>query len=69
MTRDKNLFFYFSSKKRGFVSYDDNNNGRIIGIINVGKFPSSTIGNVVLVDDLKHILLCISQLCVKGKKI
>lgn len=64
MSRYKYILIYFSLKKGDFVSYDNNNNkGRIIGCGTIGKFPNSTIDDVILVDVLKHNLIRISQLC------
>ena len=66
MTRDKSKFSSFSPKDGGSVTFRDNSKGKIIGISNVGKNSSLTIENVLLVDELKHNLLRISQLCDKG---
>lgn len=56
-------------KKKGFVTYGDNNKGSIFGKGSVGKPPSTTISGILLVEGLKHDLLSISQLCKKGYKI
>ena len=48
----------------GTVTFGDDSKGKIIGIGNI-KISSSPFENVVLVDDLKHNLLSISQLCDK----
>nr|KYP45507.1 hypothetical protein KK1_032918 [Cajanus cajan] len=54
-------------KNEGFVTYGDNNKGRILGHGNIGNSSSLTlIENVLLVDGLKHNLLSISQLSDKG---
>lgn len=65
MTVDKSMLSSISYKKRGFISYGDNNKGRITGFDIIFKFPKPTIGDVVLVYGLKHYLLSISQLCDK----
>lgn len=54
ITRDKSLLSSLFLKKRGFVSYSDNNKGMIIGSDSIGKFPNKTIGDVLFVDGLKH---------------
>lgn len=57
MTIDNTLLSFFYLNKGVFVSYGDNNKGRIIVTDNIGKFPIPTIGGVLLVDGLKHNLL------------
>ena len=64
MTGDKSKFSFLSLKAKGFVTYGDNNQGRILGIGKVGKSPQTMIDNVLLVKGLKHNLLSISQLSV-----
>lgn len=69
LTRDARKFSFISHKTSGHVTYGDNNKGKIRGIGKV-QIPSSfTIENVLLVKDLKHNLLSISQLCDKGLKV
>ena len=53
----------------GDVSFGDNSKGKILGIRNVGKISSTLIENVCLVENLKHNLISISQLCDKGYKV
>ncbi|KAH9725866.1 hypothetical protein KPL70_008032 [Citrus sinensis] len=53
----------------GDVSFGDNSKGKILGIGNVGKVSSTLIENVCLVENLKHNLISISQLCDKGYKV
>lgn len=53
ITEGKTLFSFFDPKKRGFISYGDNKEERIIFIGIVGKFPNLTIKEVLLVDGLK----------------
>nr|KYP59864.1 hypothetical protein KK1_015305 [Cajanus cajan] len=70
MTRDPSKFTSLKLKHEGFVTYGDNNKGRILGCGNVGN--SSTpklIENVLLIEGLKHNLLSISQLSDKGFRI
>jgi hypothetical protein len=69
MMGDIFLFFDFVSKKKGFVTNDDNNKGAILGKGNIGNPSSTTISDVLLVEGLKHNLISISQLCDKGYKV
>ena len=69
MTGDKNLFMDLKPKNEGDVIFGDNSKGQIEGIGSIGNKSSTFIENVLLVNDLKHNLLCISQLCDKGLKL
>ena len=69
MTGDKSKFSSLSLKENGYVTYGDNNKGKILGVGKVGKTPSASIDNVLYVQGLKHSLLSISQLCDKGNKV
>jgi len=60
------MFIDFTRKERGFVSYGDNNQGKILGMGVVGNPSTTTIKDVMLVDGLKHNLLSISQFCDNG---
>uniref|UniRef100_A0A151UDN7 Retrovirus-related Pol polyprotein from transposon TNT 1-94-like beta-barrel domain-containing protein n=1 Tax=Cajanus cajan TaxID=3821 RepID=A0A151UDN7_CAJCA len=55
MTGDPSKFSSLKLKNEGYVTYGDNNKGRILGHGNVGNSSSQTlIENVLLVDGLKH---------------
>ena len=69
MTGDISLFIDFKAKKKGYVTYGDNNKGAILGKGSVGNPSTTTISDVHLVEGLKHNLLSISQLCDKGYKV
>nr|KYP76723.1 Copia protein [Cajanus cajan] len=70
MTGDPSKFSNMKLKNEGFVTYGDNNKGKILGCGNIGNSSSSTlIENVLLVEGLKHNFLSISQLSDKGFKI
>jgi len=56
-------------KPVGYVTYEDSNRGRILGIGDIREDDKVIIKDVLLVDGLKHNLLSISQLCDKGYKI
>ena len=51
------------------MTFGDNRKGRIIVHGSIGNNSSSLIENVLIVDDSKHNLLRISQLCDKGLKV
>jgi len=53
-------------KSVGFVTYGNNNRGRILGVGDIGGDDDVIIKDMLLVDGLKHNLLSISQLCDKG---
>ena len=65
MTGDKSKFSNLIPRSKGFVTYGDNNKGRILGIGTIGTPPFTTIDNTLCVEGLKHNLLSISQLCDK----
>ena len=69
MTRDKTKFAKLELKKEGFVTYRDNNKGRMLGNEVIGNGSSFNIKNVLLVEGLKHNLISISQLCEKRFKV
>jgi len=56
-------------KNEGFMTYGDNNKGRILGTRTISNGSSSNIIDVLLVEGLRHNLLSISQLCDKGYKV
>jgi len=56
-------------KEEGFVTYRDNNKGRILGNRVIGNESSFNIKNVLLEEGLKYNLISISQLCDKGFKV
>jgi len=60
------MFIDFTRKEKGFVSYGDNNQGKILGKGVLGNPSTATINDVMLVDGLKHNLLRISQFCDNG---
>ena len=63
MTNDFSKFSTFTKKNGVFVTFGDNAKGKIIGTRNVGNSSPPIIDNVLLVDNLKHNLFSISQLC------
>jgi len=69
MTGDKTKFAKLELKEEEFVTYRDNNKGRIHGNGVIGNGSFFNIKNVLLVEGLKHNLISISQLCDKGFKV
>src|SRR3954467_1881580 len=69
MTGDISLFVELHAKKKGYVTYEDNNRGAILGKGSVGNPSTTTITDVLLVEGLKHNLLSISQLGDKDFKV
>ncbi|CAN1243474.1 hypothetical protein LINPERPRIM_LOCUS5700 [Linum perenne] len=63
MTGDDRLFSSLELKKGGKVTFGDNKKGRILGQGSIGSAPNPVFNNVLLVQNLKHNLLSISQLC------
>ena len=66
MTGDPSQFSKLTSIDEGYVTFGDNNKGKIIGKGTIGNKSNFFIKDVLLVDGLKHNLLSISQLCDKG---
>jgi hypothetical protein len=50
MTGDLNKFSNLALKAKGYVTYADNNKGKILGIGNVGAPPFISIGDVLYVE-------------------
>jgi len=69
MIGDKSKLSDFVSKDGGYVTFGDNNKGKIMGEGNIGKQHKTQIKNVLYVEGLTHSLLSISQLCDKCFKI
>ena len=66
MTGDFSKFSTFTKKDERFVTFGHNAKGKIISIRNVGNSSPPIIENVLFIDNLKHNLLSIIQLCDKG---
>nr|KYP39333.1 hypothetical protein KK1_039360 [Cajanus cajan] len=69
MTGDPSKFSALKMKHEGFATYKDNDKGKIHGCSNISITPSTLIESVLLVEELKHNLLSISQLCDRGFKV
>ena len=66
MTGDPSQFSKLTSINEGYVTFGDNNKGKIISKGTIGNKSNFFIEDVLLVNGLKHNLLSISQLCDKG---
>ena len=66
MTEDESKFAFLTRRKGRYATFGDTGKCRIFGHGSIGNNSSSLIENVLFVDDLKHNLLSISQLCDKG---
>ena len=69
MTGDKTKFEKLELKDESFVTYGDNNKGRILGNGIISNGSSFNIKSVLLIEGLKHNLISISQHCDKGFKV
>jgi len=69
MTGDKRKIKNPKRKDQGFVTYGDNNQGKILGTRDACGGDTLEIKDVLLVEGLKHNLLSISQLFDKGLKV
>jgi len=69
MIGDASLLTGLTLKHGGYVTYEDNNKGKIVGNRDIKVKGNLTIQNVLLVEGLKHNLLSISQLCDKGLQV
>ena len=65
MIGDSINFSKFTSQDGGYITFEDNNKGKIIGIENIGNKSNLLIKYMLLVDGFKHNLISISQLCDK----
>jgi hypothetical protein len=66
----KKKFLHYEKKKNGSVSFGNDNSSKIIGegTVRIGNKNEKT-QNVLLVEDMKHNLLSVSQMCDQGHKI
>ena len=69
MTGDASKFTILILKDQGSITYGDNRKANVIGEGNIIVNKDLSIKNVLLVEDLKHNLISISQLCDNGFKV
>ena len=65
MTGEKTNFLSLAATQRGSVAFSNRKSCTIVGIGKIGESLFNSIEDVYLVDDLKHNLLSVSQLCDK----
>jgi hypothetical protein len=70
MTGDKDRFLIVKRERDRYVSFGNDNSTRIIGK-GIVKFESKnvTAENVLLVEDMKHNLLSVAQMCDQGHRL
>jgi hypothetical protein len=70
MTGDKDMFLTLKKERYGSISFGNDNSTRIIGrgTIKIGSKDAKE-ENVLLVEDMKHNLLSVSQMCDQGHKL
>jgi hypothetical protein len=70
MTDDKDKFLTLGKEKNGSVSFGNDNSSKIVGedTIRIGN-KNEKAQNVLLVEDMKHNLLSVSQMYDQGHKL
>ena len=70
MTGDKEKFITLRKEKNGSVSFRNDNSSKIIGegTVWIGN-KNEKAQNVLLVEDMKHNILSVSQMCDQGHKV
>jgi hypothetical protein len=70
MTGDRNMFLTLRKVRYGSVSFENDDSAKIIGkgTVIIGN-KNTKAENFLLVEDIKHNLLSVSQMCDKGHKV
>jgi hypothetical protein len=70
MIGDKDMFLTLRKERDGLVSFENDDLTKIIGkgIVIIGN-KNTKAENVLLVEDMKHNLLIVSQMCDQGHKV
>ena len=70
LTSDRDKFLTLQKERNGSVSFGNDNSTKIIGegTIRIGN-KNEKAQNVLLVEDIKHNLLSVSQMCDQGHKL
>jgi hypothetical protein len=70
MTSDSDMFLTLRKERYGLVSFRNDDSTKIIGkgIVRIGN-KNTKEKNVLLVEDMKHNLLSVSQMCDQGHKV
>jgi hypothetical protein len=70
MTGDRDMFLTLRKERDGPVSFGNDDSAKIIGKGTVRIHNKNTkVENVLLVEDMKHNLLSVGQICEKGHKV
>jgi hypothetical protein len=70
MTSDEDRFLTLRKERDGSMSFGNNNSTRIIGkgTVKIGNKDTKE-ENVLLVEDMNHNILILSQMCDQGRKL
>jgi hypothetical protein len=70
MTGDRDRFLTLRKERDGSVSFGNNDSAKIIrkGTVKIGN-KNTKAENVLLVEDMKHNILSVSQMCDQGHKV
>ena len=70
MIGDRDMFLTLRKERDGSVSFGDDDSAKIIrkGTIIIGNM-NTKVENVLLVEDMKHNILSVSQMCDQGHKV
>jgi hypothetical protein len=70
MTGDRDKFLTLQKERDGSVSFGNDDSSKIIGkgTVRIGN-KNEKVENVLLVEDMKHNLLSVSQMCDQGHKV
>jgi hypothetical protein len=70
MTGDRDKFLTLRKQRDGSVSFGNDDSTKIIGkcIVRIGN-KNTKEENVLLVEDMKHNLISVSQMCGQGHKV
>jgi hypothetical protein len=70
MTCDRDMFLTLRKERDGPVGFGNDDSTKIIGkcIVRIGN-KNTKAENVLLVEDMKHNLLSVSQMCDQGHKV
>jgi hypothetical protein len=70
MTCDKDMFLTLRKERDGSISFGNDDSTKIIGkdTVRIGN-KNTKEKNVLLVEDMKHNILSVSQMCDKGNKV
>jgi hypothetical protein len=70
MTGDRDMFLTLQKERDGSVSFGNDDSSKIIGkgTVRIGN-KNTKAENVLLLEDMKHNLISVSQMCDQGHKV